>query len=126
MTTAREHQEVRDFILENDDNLLAAFAVLDAYPMTRNEVIAGFLERLCERITSDLEQEGLEAGSYFADNWLEDGVWVYRSSWEGKSSTPYIWLGHDGRNASRLVVGRWLLPSRQGGSQDRIAAGAVG
>ena len=104
LTTAREHREVRDFILENDDNLLAALAVLEAYPATRDEVIAGFLDRLCERITRDLQQEGLEAESYFADNWREDGVWVYRSSWEGDSSTPYVWLGHDSPNAR----GWWL------------------
>ena len=114
LTTAREHQEVRDFILENDDNLLTVFAVLDAYPRTRNEVIAGFLERLCERVTSKLKIEGLEAGSYYADNWREDGVWVYRSSWEGESSTPYIWLGHDGPNASRWWLGIGFGPHGKG------------
>ena len=116
LTTDREHQEVRDFILENNANLLAAIAVLDAYPKTRNEVIAGFLERLCERITSDLEQEGLEAASYFADNYREDGVWVYRSSWEGESSTPYIWLGHDNPNARSWWLGIGFYPL---GSGDR-------
>ena len=48
LTTDREHREVRDFILESEDNLRATFAVLDAYPETRNEVIAGFLARLHE------------------------------------------------------------------------------
>ena len=110
LTTAREHREVRDFILENDDNLLAVLAVLEAYPATRDEAIAGFLNRLCERITRDLEQEGLEAESYFADNWREDGVWVYRSSWEGKSSTPYVWLGHDSPNARRWWLGVGFYP----------------
>ena len=114
LTTAREHQEVRDFILENDDNLLAAFAVLDAYPETRNEVIAGFLQRLCERVTSELEQEGLEAESYFADNWRADGMWVYRSSWKGESSTPYIWLGHDGTNACKWWLGIGFYPHGKG------------
>ena len=110
MTTAREHREVRDFILENDDNLLAALAVLEAYPATRNEVIAGFLDRLCERVTRELGQEGLEAGAYFADNSREDGVWVFRSSWEGEESTPYIWLGHDNPNARSWWLGIGFYP----------------
>ena len=114
LTTAREHQEVRDFMLENDENLLAAFAVMDAYPDTRNEVIAGFLERLCERVTSELEQEGLEAGFYYADNWREDGVWVYRHSWKGENSTPYVWLGHDGTNARSWWLGVGFHPRGKG------------
>ena len=32
MTTDREHREVRDFMLESKDNLLAAQAVFDALP----------------------------------------------------------------------------------------------
>ena len=120
LTTAREHQEVRDFILENDDNLLAAFAILDAYPVTRNEVIAGFLERLCERVTSELHQEGFETGWYYADNWREDGVWVYRNSWVGESSTPYIWLGHDGANARSWWLGIGFHPHGKG--DHRIAS----
>ena len=108
LTTDREHREVRDFILESESNLLATLAVRDAYPKTRNEVIIGFLERLHERIAHDLDQEGLESGYYFGDNPSEDGVWVYRSSWES-DFTPYIWLGHDGRDASKwwLGVGFW-------------------
>ena len=116
LTTDREHREVRDFILESEDNLLATFAVIDAYPKTRNEVIAGFLERLHERIFHDLEPEGLESSHYFGDSPNSDGVWVYRDSWAGEVATPYVWLGHDGRNASRWWLGLAFSPF---GKRDR-------
>ena len=105
MTTDREHREVRDFMLESEDNLLAALAVLDAYSGTRNEVIAQFLERLRECVIRELKQEGLEAGHYFADKPRQDGLWVRRNSWVGESATPYVWLGHDSLNASWWWLG---------------------
>ena len=115
LTSDRENQEVRDFILESEDNLLTAFAVLDVYPQTRNDVIAGFLERLREHIARDLKQENLEFGWHFADKPKDDGVWVYRNSWVGELSTPYIWLGHDYGNASWWWLGVGFHPK---GSKD--------
>ena len=95
VTTDRERNEARDFMLESEDNLLAAIAVLDAYPETRNEVIRGFLKRVYERVDRDLEQESLQGGYYFAGQQKKDGVWVYRSSWIHEDSRLYIWFGHD-------------------------------
>ena len=119
MTTDREHRVVRDFILESEDNLLATLAVRDAYPKTRNEVIAGFLECLRKRVACDLKPEGLESRCYFADNPTNDGVWVYRDSWVGDVATPYVWLGHDGRgDASRWWLGLGFFPY---GKRDRDA-----
>ena len=114
MTTSREHRQVRDFILESEDNLLAALAVLDAYPKTRNEVIARFLERVYERVAQDLEQENLEGNCYFADKTKDDGMWVFRDSWEREDSELYIWLGHAGRDASW-----WWLGVGSFGPKDR-------
>ena len=108
LTTSRELREVRDFILQSEDNLLAALAVLDAFPTTMNEVVAGFLERLHQRIVENLDREGLAAGHYFGNNPNQDGVWAYRSSWEGESSRPYVWLGHDNRGRSA----KWWLGVR--------------
>ena len=114
MTTDREHRDVRDFILESEDNLLAALAVLDAYPKTRNEVIARFLERVYERVAQDLEQENLEGNCYFADKTKDDGMWVFRDSWEREDSELYIWLGHASRDASW-----WWLGVGSFGPKDR-------
>ena len=110
LTSDREHLEVRKFILDSEDNLLAALAVRDAYPKTRDEVIRAFLERLRDQIADELRQEGLEAGFHFADNPKQDGVWAHRSSWWGESSIPYIWLGHDGKNASGWWKGVGFYP----------------
>lgn len=118
LTSDREHLEVRKFILDSEDNLFAALAVRDAYPKTRDEVIGGFLERLRELVAQNLKQEGLEDGCYFADNPKEDGVWMYRNNWEGESSTPYVWLGHDGKDASRWWMGVGFYP--QGSKDPRI------
>lgn len=106
MATDTEHREVRDFILESKDNLHAALAVREAFPRVRNDVVVTFLKRLYENVTDKLEREGLQAGYYFNDRTSEDGVWVYRSDWTGKEGyTPYLWLGHDGRNASSWFLG---------------------
>ena len=117
MTTAGEHREVRDFMLESEDNLLAALAVLDAYPETRNEVIAGFLKGLHAQIARKLQRHGLETDHYFGDRPDQDGVWAYRDSWEGDSATPYVWLGHDGRNASAWWLGVGFDPKGSGDSR---------
>ena len=111
LTSDREHLEIRKFILGSEDNLFAALAVRDAYPKMRDEVIHAFLERLRDQIADNLSQEGLEAGFYFADNPKQDGVWVYRNNWMGKSSMPYVWLGHDGKDASRWWKGVGFYPS---------------
>ena len=117
LTTDIEHREVMDFILESEDNLRTALAVREAYPRIRNDVVAAFLHRLCERIATSLEQDGLQAGYYFADKPSEDGVWVYRSGWTSNEGyTPYVWLGHDGRNASRWYLGVCVHPF---GEQER-------
>ena len=115
LTSDKERQEIQDFILESKANLLSAFAVLDAYPNARDEVIYGFLERLHGHIAQELKQEGLETGWDFADKPREDGVWVYRSSWEGDDATPYTWLGHDRTNASSWWLGVGFYPT---GSKD--------
>ena len=118
MTTPREHREVRDFILDSEDNLLAAFAVMEAYPEARNEVIAGFLEHLDEHVSRNLHHEGLTVDSRFGDKPEQDGLYAYRDGWEGDSSTPYIWLGHDRKNASRWWLGVGFYP--YGMEDDRI------
>ena len=105
---------MRDFLLESEDNLLAALAVLDAYPETRNEVIAGFLKGLHAQIARKLQRHGLETDHYFGGRPDQDGVWAYRDSWKGDSATPSVWLGHDGRNASAWWLGVGFDPKGSG------------
>ncbi|MYF11962.1 MAG: hypothetical protein F4229_13420 [Gammaproteobacteria bacterium] len=121
MATDTEHREVRDFILESKDNLHAALAVLDAYPQVRNDVVAAFLKCLYEHINDELEHDGWQAGYYFKDNTNQDGVWAYRSGWTGTEGyTPYVWLGHDGRNASRWYLGVGFHPFGEVARDPRI------
>lgn len=112
LTTDTEHQDVRDFILESDENLRAASAVFDAYPNARDAVVAGFLETLRSRIADELADTGLKIGCSFEDKPAKDGVWVCRDSWQGEPSTPYVWLGHESKNASWWYSCVFLHPSR--------------
>ena len=46
MTTPSEQEEVRQFVLESDDNVRTALAVFDSWPRIRNEVVERFLAKL--------------------------------------------------------------------------------
>ena len=110
VTTDRERQEVRDFVLSSEENLLAAFAVKDAYPSIRNEVIEGFLERLRCRVAQDIGQNDLSFEYSFTDKWKDDGLWAWREDWWSDLATPIIWLGHDSPNASQWWLGIGFTP----------------
>ena len=107
LTTDTEHREVRDFILESEGNLKTTLAVLGAYPKVRNEVIKGFLKRLHKNVKRELKQDDFETGHGFSDKpgARDEGLWAWRSSWEGEESSPFIWLGHDGRDAASWWLG---------------------
>ena len=108
LTTDTEHREVRDFILESEDNLRTTLTVLGAYPKVRNEVVTAFLRPLRENIERELQLKGdFLTGYKFSDKpgSRDEGLWAWRSSWEGEESTPYIWLGHDRRDAAWWWLG---------------------
>ncbi len=107
VTTTIERKEVRDFILANDDNVLTAIAVVEAWPETRNEVVKRFLEVLRDRIASDLGSiEDLRTGCGFSNHGgPKNGVWAFRKAWsEAGGAVPVISLRHE-RDANDWSVG---------------------
>ena len=130
LTTDTEHREVRDFLLESEDNLRTALTVLGAYPKVRNEVVQGFLKRLRKNIDKELRHLNFKTGCSFLDKPRDrnEGLWAWRSSWVGESSTPYIWLGHDNPDAAWWWLGVGFDPffRRPSGPKNREPAQAVG
>ena len=98
VTTTSEREEVKDFILANDDNVRTAIAVIEAWPETRDEVVRRFLTALRNQVAQHLgEFADLQIESGFENKCTKDGIWVYRPAWSTDGGTLYsIWLGHDG------------------------------
>ena len=98
-TMPSEIDEVRRFVLESDENLRTAIAVFDAWPQIRNEVIARFLAKMKDCIKEELAGElgqDLLFGSWFDGRTQQDGLWVFRQTWQMLGARPYVWLAHDG------------------------------
>ena len=107
VTTTSERNEVKDFILASDDNVLTAIAVVEAWPETRDEVVKRFLEVLRARIDSDLGSiEDLQTGSGFSGHrGPRNGVWASRKAWsEPGGAVPLISLRHE-RDANQWFIG---------------------
>ena len=122
VTTDTEHREVRDFILESDDNLRTTLTVLGAYPKVRDEVVKGFLKRLHRNVKEELKHDNFVTGWVFSDNprSSDEGLRAWRSSWEGEASSPFIWLGHDGKDAASWWLGIGFNPFSGGEPDPRI------
>ena len=99
MTTTGERKAVREFILANDDNALTAFAVVETWPKTRDDVVGRFLGTLRERIDADLHTfDEMQTGSSFhrAGN-TKGGVWARKKAWTTTGSAiPRVCINHDG------------------------------
>ncbi len=99
MTTTSERKEVREFILDSDDNVLAALAVVEAWPETMDDVVKKFLEVLRIRIDQDLSSiEDLQTGSAFGGKGgPKNGVWAFRRAWSrAGNALPLVSLSHEG------------------------------
>ena len=122
LTTDTEHREVRDFILESEENLRTTLTVLRAYPKVRNEVVEGFLKRLRKRVKRELKDDSFEVRCGFSDkpNAGDEGLWAWRSSWKGETSWPYIWLGHDRPDAAWWWLGVGFDPFARDDPDPRI------
>ena len=111
MTTPSEQEEVKQFVLESDDNVRTALAVFDSWPRIRNEVIARFLARLRDLVQEELRggvenADNLSVGSRFSGSSRGDGVWAYRAAWRASEGTrPYVWLAHDGPDPRSWYLG---------------------
>jgi hypothetical protein len=64
-------ESIEDFILKDEQNLRTAVAVSEAWPDARARLVAGFLERLRERLLNELPGWRYEQkwGNYVADRW---------------------------------------------------------
>ena len=111
MTTPSEQEEVRQFVLESDDNVRTALAVFDSWPRIRNEVVARFLEALRGLVLEELRgavgnADDLRVESSFAGSSRNDGVWAYRAAWWASGDTrPYVWLAHDSADPRSWYLG---------------------
>ncbi len=120
MTTTIEQKELKNFILESDDNVLTAIAVVESWPAIRNEVVSRFLSVLRDRIDvnphtiGDIHVCSSFNGSPFKK---KNGVWAFREYWnETSSSVPLICLNHE-KEAKGWFVGV-CVDSEAGGVKD--------
>ena len=122
MTTG-EQKAVRDFILESDDNVRTAIAVLEAWPETSDDVIGRFLGRLRDRVGVNLVTiDDVQTGCCYVDSGSGsarlNGVWIFRNAWSSTGRAfPLVCLTHEGR-ADRWFVGV-RLKKGAGGANDQ-------
>ena len=123
MTTDAEHKEVRAFILESEENARTAVAVATALASTRAEVVAGFFDALCERVSDRLEQDN-------RDEWVVRprndgrGLGSKRDGWKGEIQL-YQEFPRDGSWAKPPTCWVGVL-FEAGDGQDELARALVG
>ncbi len=126
MTTPSEQEEVKRFVLENDENLRTALAVFDSWPRIRNDVVARFLGRLRGLVEEGLpgavqRADEMRVGSGFSGSYRNDGVWAYRAAWSASGGTrPYVWLAHDGADPKSWYLGVGFDPRGRGSPEEEL------
>ncbi len=123
MTTPSEQEEVRQFVLESDDNLRTALAVFDSWPRIRNEVVARFLTKLRGFVQEDLHgtvesADDLRVESSFTGSSRNDGLWAYRAAWASGDTRPYVWLAHDSTDPRSWYLGVGFDPKRRASPEE--------
>ena len=111
MMTMIEQKELKNFILESDDNVLTAIAVVESWPTIRNEVVRQFLGVLRDRIDANLDTvddihvcSGFDGVKFKKKN----GIWAFRKEWnEASSPVPLICLNHE-QEAKKWYVGVYM------------------
>ena len=128
VTTTSEREQVRKFILADDDNVRTAIAVAEAWPETRDEVVGRFLEVLRDRIDEGLRSiGGLQVVSHsIGPSKQPGGVEVSKTTWSADGGAfVSVWLTNEG-DAKDWSVSIYCAPDVQERLKERLRAALRG